>query len=126
MKSSGYLLLFLSLSLLVVGQFLGKSGSKYLSISSPSVQMFLNPYIVGAFLLTFAYGLVWILVLKRMDLSFAYPLTSLSFVLIPLISHFFLGEQLTLVKIVGALFILFGVFCTTSANAIQHGVTEDD
>lgn len=58
-------------------------------------------------------GLCWIATLAKLDISFAYPFTSLSFVLVLLLSSFLFGEELNLYKIIGILFIMTGIFISS-------------
>lgn len=53
---------------------------------------------------------LWLLVLSRMDVSIAYPLTSIAFILTAIAAAFFFGETLTLAHLIGIVVILFGVF----------------
>jgi len=60
----------------------------------------------------FLYGcgaLSWILVLRRMDLSHAYPFLALNFVLIAIVSRFVLGEEVPLLRWIGILVICSGI-----------------
>ncbi|MFN8445505.1 MAG: EamA family transporter [Caldilineaceae bacterium] len=51
----------------------------------------------------------WIAVLKRMDLSYAYPFLALNFVLIALVSGFFLGEAIPPLRWAGLGLICCGI-----------------
>jgi multidrug transporter EmrE-like cation transporter len=53
--------------------------------------------------------LSWILALTKADLSYAYPFTSLSFVLILAASAFFFHEPVTPAKIAGMVLIVAGI-----------------
>lgn len=55
-------------------------------------------------------ALAWIAALSRYDLSSVYPLLSLNFVLVPLLSVHFFGESMDAFKLVGTAIIVFGVF----------------
>lgn len=68
---------------------------------SPMVFAGLALYAVGA--------IAWIAVLRRMDLSYAYPFLALNFVLIALVSQFFLGESIPLVRWLGIAAICAGI-----------------
>jgi multidrug transporter EmrE-like cation transporter len=49
--------------------------------------------------------------LSRMEITVAYPVQiGLNFVIVVLLALFFLGEQLTLIKCLGILFVFMGVF----------------
>jgi drug/metabolite transporter (DMT)-like permease len=68
---------------------------------SPLVWLGLALYGLGA--------LAWILVLTRLDLSFAYPFLALNFVLIALVSRLFLGETIPPLRWGGIVVICVGL-----------------
>jgi drug/metabolite transporter (DMT)-like permease len=51
----------------------------------------------------------WLLVLERVDLSYAQPLTALSYVSVCLLSAWLFGERLDLHKGLGVSLVLLGV-----------------
>lgn len=58
------------------------------------------------------YGLTtiaWVWVLQKVELGKAYPLMALAFVLVPIGSHFILGERFHAQYFIGVLFIMFGI-----------------
>lgn len=64
--------------------------------------------LVGLFL--YALGAVaWIAVLRRMDLSYAYPFLALNFILIALVSQWFLGETIPPLRWAGIGAICVGI-----------------
>ena len=52
----------------------------------------------------------WLLTLSRMDVSVAYPLSSIGYIMTALAGHFFLQENLSLMKISGTIIIMLGVY----------------
>ncbi len=54
-------------------------------------------------------AVVWLLVLSRTSLSFAYPFASLTYVLILLAARFVLHEEIPLLRWVGVFFIVTGI-----------------
>jgi len=70
-------------------------------VTTPLVIVGLACYGMGA--------IAWLIVLSRMDLSFAYPFLALNFVLITLASRFILGETVPSLRWLGVLVICFGV-----------------
>ncbi len=68
-----------------------------------------NFYVIGGLTLYFASAAVWLLVLARVDVSFAYPFVGLGFVVTMLLAFFINGEVLSTTKIVGTLCIALGV-----------------
>ena len=62
--------------------------------------------VIGVFLLQL---INWLLVLERVDLSYAQPLTALSYVSVCLLSAWLFGERLDVHKGLGVLLVLMGV-----------------
>jgi drug/metabolite transporter (DMT)-like permease len=68
-----------------------------------------SPWVVGALAVTALALPIWLLVLGRLPLSYAYPLVSLSFVLVTLGGAALLHEPLNASRIVGVALIVAGV-----------------
>jgi len=65
---------------------------------------------LGAALLIYSLGVVnWVLALRRLRLSVAYPVTSVSYVGILCGSYWWFGEQITVWRALGVVLIFFGV-----------------
>jgi multidrug transporter EmrE-like cation transporter len=70
----------------------------------------LNPYVVGGLaVLVFSMGL-HLMALSRVDLSFAYPFLSVSYVLVLLAGYFWFGEAVNAYRIIGIALICCGTF----------------
>ena len=113
-----FLLLLLAISLSVTGEFLLKSGMNQVGLLSLSPEAFLlglkrafsTPQVLGGFAFIFAGSIIWLAVLSRVDLSWAYPMLSLGYLFVVLTSWFFLGESFSLLRLAGTLFVCLGVF----------------
>jgi multidrug transporter EmrE-like cation transporter len=69
-----------------------------------------NPYVVGGLMvLVFSMGL-HLMALSRVDLSFAYPFLSISYVLVLIAGYFWFGEAVNGTRILGVALICFGTF----------------
>ena len=68
-----------------------------------------NLYVLGGLTLYFASAAVWLFVLAKVDVSFAYPFVGLGFIATMLLAFFINGEVLSTTKIVGTLCIAIGV-----------------
>lgn len=68
-----------------------------------------NPFVLGGLLMMVISMASHLLVLSKVDISFAYPFLGLSFVLITIWGHFVLAEPINLSKIAGVAFIVCGV-----------------
>ncbi len=71
---------------------------------------FLNPYVIGGFGLYGLSAIMWMVILSRVNLSFAYPMVSLGYVIVVISSRYLFHEPVSLLRIVGTLVICFGVF----------------
>ena len=68
-----------------------------------------QPWVLVGIPLYVAAAVVWIAVLSRVDLSYAYPFLGLNYVLVTLSARLILGEQVNLLRWTGIGVILFGV-----------------
>jgi drug/metabolite transporter (DMT)-like permease len=80
-------------------------------VRSPLVLAGLALYALGA--------IAWIAVLRRMDLSYAYPFLALNFVLIALVGQVVLGETLPWIRWVGIGAICVGILLIANSGVPQ-------
>jgi multidrug transporter EmrE-like cation transporter len=70
----------------------------------------LNPYVIGGLaVLVFSMGL-HLMALSRVDISFAYPFLSVSYVLVLFASYYLFGEAVNVTRVAGVALICFGTF----------------
>jgi hypothetical protein len=69
-----------------------------------------QPFVWGGLALFGLSALVWLVVLSRASLSFAYPFAALTYVLILLFDHFALNEDVPALRWGGVAFIAVGIF----------------
>lgn len=62
----------------------------------------------------------WLKVLELADLSYAQPITSLSYVTVTLASVVYLKETLTLLQVAGIVVVLAGVWCISQTERDSH------
>ena len=119
-KMNQYLIMLILCSVLLssIAQIVLKTGMSNTSVlqaiqSQSAMQAFTaiatNIYVIGGLALYFASAAVWLLVLARVDVSFAYPFVGLGFVVTMLLAFFINGEVLSTTKIIGTLCIALGV-----------------
>jgi drug/metabolite transporter (DMT)-like permease len=102
----------------VIGQLLlktgmNKVGSITLSASqflSTSWKMATNPYVFIGLAIYLAGTVFWLAALSRVDLSYAYPFASLSYVVMLVASWMMFDEKITLGRLIGSVVIGLGVF----------------
>lgn len=112
------ILIFFSISLAVGGQLLLKTGMNTIGPitgeevrngASTIVKVAANPQVVIGLMLYFVSAAIWLVVLSRVDLSFAYPLLGSSYIVVLIASRFLFNEPVTMVRLSGTLLISLGV-----------------
>ncbi|HCJ56937.1 SMR family transporter [Lutispora sp.] len=74
------------------------------------IHILMVPEILVGLVLFGSSFLLWIKVLTKSDLSYAYPMVSLGYVLVALLSKFLFNEPFTVNKVIGVVMIISGVF----------------
>ncbi len=111
----GIPLILLAVLLGAVGQVIMKMGMKiYGEVSAASVwgqlvPILKVPQVFLGFVCYAVSAVLWIAVVSNVDLSLAYPMVSLAYVLVFLASWLFLGEQISAMRVVGLVIIIAGV-----------------
>jgi drug/metabolite transporter (DMT)-like permease len=87
-------------------------------IDAPSLRALASTWAVWAGLLLFGLSaLVWLVVLSRASLSFAYPFASLTYVLILLFDRFWLNESVPGLRWAGVALIAAGIVLVSRTHA---------
>lgn len=116
---SSFLLLLVSVLLGSTGQFLFRMGMKqYGQVNAAGIfknlfSIVLTPPIFIGFVLFGMSSVLWLSVISKYQLSYAYPMVSMGYVLTLVLSRLFLNEQINIVRILGTVFIIFGVILIT-------------
>ena len=110
-------LLLITVGLNVAGQFLMKQGMGQVGVIGGSLgsmansltKAFLNPYVLGG---VGAYGfssIFWLILLSRVQLSYAYPALSLGYVAVTIVSALLLNETVSPLRWLSVAVICVGV-----------------
>ena len=73
-------------------------------------QVITNPFIIGGLLSYIISVAVWLLVLSRVEVGVAYPMTSLAYILTAIAGYYIFHDHLTPTRLVGIAIILLGVY----------------
>ncbi len=103
------------------GQLLLKAGMNHVgefafsahNIGPIALKVLSSPFII---LGTCCYALsliVWLLVLSRAEVSYAYPLLSVGYVITAIMGYYLFGDALSGIRIIGIGFIILGVIFIT-------------
>lgn len=98
-----------SVLLAALGQFTWKLASRGLGSSPGALAMAFSPGIWAGLALFGLSSFLWIKVLSRAALSAAYPVGSLSYLVIMLLSWGYLREPVSWLKVAGVLTIMLGI-----------------
>ncbi len=102
-----YIILFVSILFSICGQLLMKNAMIHTHEGVLNWEFFQK---LSLAITVYCLGIVnWILALRSVKLSIAYPLTSLNYVGILFGSYYFFNEVITLTRIVGVITIFLGV-----------------
>lgn len=112
-----YFFVFLTIALTVYGQLVIKwqvVGAGAFPEALPDrleflFRLMLNPWVISAFVAALLASIAWMAAMTKLPLSHAYPLTSLTFVLVLVLSPVFFHEPLSTLKIVGMALVVLGI-----------------
>lgn len=103
-----YILLLLNIVLISIGQLLLKKAS-IITLNQTLVEKILNLFFIGGL---FFYGLstlLWIKILEKIEISVAYPVMAMSYIIVTIGASLFFQEMITGYKITGIIFIIIGI-----------------
>lgn len=118
MNAISFGLIFTGVLLNAAAQLLLKAGTNAVghfdftaaNIVPIGTRLALEPHILGGLACYVVSVVVWILGLSRVEVSIAYPMLSIGYIINALAAWFLFGESLTAQKLVGIGFIVVGVF----------------
>lgn len=98
------------------GQFMIKAGVNKIgkidfhNLFSSLTQAVTNGFVIGGFLSYVLSAVLWIVLLSRTQLSWAFPMVSLSYVITALAAPVLLNETFSYMRFIGIIIICLGVF----------------
>ena len=112
MSFNQIILILLTVVLLSVGQLLFKMAA--MDMKNIDIYSLLQPKLILALCVYGIATILWIAVLRHTPLRIAYPFVGLAFLIVPVLSWFWMDEQISLNTIVGGTVILVGVWIAVS------------
>jgi len=115
MSIINFLIIIIGVSLNAAGQLFLKSGANIIgpitnnSNIATTLIASINTYIVLGLLCYVLSVLAWIVALTRVDVSIAYPMLSLGYVIVTIAAWFLFNEPISAVKILALSIIIFGI-----------------
>ncbi|MEZ4774695.1 MAG: EamA family transporter [Bacteroidia bacterium] len=112
-----HIYIFSSITLVTLAQFAFKKGVSVPEAEGPDkgmiskiIAMIFQKHIIAGLILNALAAFFWLLVLSGLELSYAFPFLSLSYILVPLGAWLFYKENLTVYRKVGIGIICVGIF----------------
>jgi len=108
-----YLLLFASIFFSTCGQIFQKLGAGKITQNMKSgkslMKNIFEPYVILGILSLGLGAFTWLIVLSKMELSLAYPMLSLGYVLVTGVSKFLFKEEIPRSRWLGVIVIMIGI-----------------
>lgn len=108
-----YVIAAISIILGSLGQFGLKVGANQVKTEKGLVaallSLVLNPNIILSLICFAASMVIWVFVLRKLELSVAYPMVSMGYIITMALAFLYLNEPLRLTKLLGAALIISGV-----------------
>lgn len=95
--------------MITVGMF----GFSLQNLVSAGIRVLLNPFVMAGLSCYVVSVVVWLIVLSRVEVSYAYPLLSVGYIVVAFAGRAFFGEALGPVRWLGILVICAGVWLIT-------------
>jgi len=116
-KVSSIIFILISVTLGVFGQISLKHGlNKFGKIEMKDfltervVHLIKEKFIILGIVLYILATLIWLVVLSQEEISFAYPLVAIGYIIVAIIGKVFFNENLSIFRVVGILLIVIGVY----------------
>ena len=112
MSFNQIMLILLTVVLLSIGQVLFKLAA--MDMKNIDISSLLQPKLILALCVYGFATVLWIAVLRYTPLVLAYPFVGLAFLIVPVLSWYWMSEPINLSTIVGGAIILIGIWISVS------------
>ena len=117
MTAALFALIVFGVSLNATAQILLKKGLLTLDGGLHLFRLITSPYVLAGLACYVVSVGVWLVVLSRTEVSVAYPLLSLGYIVTAVAGIYFLGEHVTALRWVGIGVIMIGVYIVSKSAA---------
>ena len=100
------ILLIIPVIFLAAGQISAKTGSLILA-SSDLIRI--NPFLLLSYFFLILRGLSWVIIIKHIDLSAAYPVMSINYIIVLFTANILFKESITFFNLAGSFLISAGI-----------------
>ena len=121
-----FFLILLGVLLNAVAQLLLKSGMSQIghfqfsagNVVPIAAKVMVNPPIIAGLTAYVVSVVVWLLVLSRVQVSYAYPMLSIGYIVNAVAAYYLFGEDLSFVRIAGIVVIIMGVYLISRSSGV--------
>jgi len=114
------LLILANVFLTVTAQIMLKYGmnkvgkiDSFENLRTLAIKAISNPFVIGGIGIFGFTSILWLIVLSRVEISVAYPMLSLGYVLVMLWGWLVFDEKVSIIRFLGVILICLGVFLIT-------------
>ncbi len=127
-RKSHYLVILIPISLIILGQIFGKIGSQFISIDNFNIIDYLNIFTIIAIVFLMLRTFLWLLLFRKFDIAFIYPLTSISYIIILIASVHLFSDSYTVGKVLGTFLISIGAYfiSLSKGNNNKNKINKED
>lgn len=123
LAGSSLALILFAVTLNTIAQLLLKRGMiaighfefSFANVIPIALKVLQNPYLLGGMVVYVVSLAAWLLTLSRVQVSVAYPLTSLGYIATAFVGCCYMNESISLTKFIGIAIIILGVFLVTKS-----------
>ena len=112
---------FFKKGMLLVGEF---DFSHFCTIGDFLLRTLSNGWIWIGLIIILLETFTWFIILSKIDLSLAFPIGSMSYIFVILVSAFLLHENVSPNRWIGTLIIIAGIFLVAMSSQGKHGKAE--
>jgi drug/metabolite transporter (DMT)-like permease len=116
-KMNVLFLVFICVGMGVIGQLAMKKGMNTIGnigvkdiVSSRIFEILFQKYVFTGMVFYVLASLLWLVILSQEELSFAYPLISIGYIITTILGKFWFNENVTFFRFLGVLLIFGGVY----------------
>jgi len=77
------------------------------------IQVMMNPYVLLGLTAYVISVIVWLMVLSRAEVSYAYPMLSIGYIVNAIIAYYWFDENVSLLRMSGIILTIIGVYLIT-------------
>ena len=119
MKKNVFVMIIMSTLLSVTAQLILKTGMNdygSISLGLDIIRAVFHPLVFVGLITYFFSAVLWIMVLSKVEVSYAYPFAALGYVIVTFLGWLLLNESVNALRIIGVIIIITGVYVVSKSK----------